>query len=930
MKKISIFLVLLSVSISSFAQKITKEAALEKAEIFIAEKMRSNSSARRTSKISKTNVNLTLADSKDEYFVFNKGNEAGYVIVSGDERSEPILGYSDEGNFDAENMPEGLRTLLLQYKEEIQYLQKHNILAHSPEVNATQPAIEPLIKTKWGQGHPYNTLCPLQYGQHCVTGCTATAVAQVMNYYQWPKSTTMTIPDYEYSNFSYISAGELPPITFDWDHMPTSYTSDPVEQKAVSELMLYCGGASCMSYGFWASYASYNPENYNKYFKYSLDCKYIDKINDGYSTKKWENMLLNELMHGRPMLYEASNGYGAHAFICDGYDGEGRFHFNFGWDGQYDGYYKITAIDPDVVDGYFFPEGPYYDFQRAYFGFRPDDGKELSSDDAYGAGYTSDLPYQDKYTISCNELSYEDSEKGYWTYTAKLSNDTDNMFEMYTNVSFYNKESSFYSESKFVVIEPNSEITQKFYIRSNDFWQSYIDKIDGRIVAGNFDAMLWDSPKSGLLVEKIYTCVEKKVIPENITAADLRSAVGSSYWYKPNNNPNCLYLLAEDDAYNRDGLYTGKMIARNGKIDSYSVTDQYPVTVPVEINAGNAQFLYHFTEGSQYGTIVLPFVPANVGDYDFYEFVGDEKGKVYFCKTTDIKRNTPYIIRRPDGVSEIAFTASNCDLFTRYDKVYGNYKMFCVNCKQEERTDAYVFDGNNNTFVWTKTSTIAPHRAFFSTFIDDAGDIGLLDVVFIDNKADFLYSLLAVHQIKNTTSNIVTRESSDQDFSPVSIEYWWYSDDKTSIDYEVCLGVYKDGECVANSSSLSSNVSKYNTIGTTVSLNFKSYLPDGIYRIFPVARIEGSNGDFKPMYKSDSKYLKAEIRTNTLTLTQIVPEDVNADGYVDIRDVTSLIDILNNTKSTSPTHGDINEDGKVDVEDVTALIDIILKNQANK
>lgn len=202
MRRLLFFLLAIITSVTFVnAGKVTEQQALEKAQKFMPNRLfLTNKSA----PYGKSGVR----SNESSFFIFNVENDGGFVIVSGDDRTETILGYSLSGSLDIGKVPDNLRYWLDLYAEQIQNLTDDYQPAMNHTTRSAQPAIEPLIKTEWNQGNPYNLMCP-QYGEdHCVTGCVATALAQVMNYYQWPK-TCAAIP--AYSNLK-----ELPSVTFAW------------------------------------------------------------------------------------------------------------------------------------------------------------------------------------------------------------------------------------------------------------------------------------------------------------------------------------------------------------------------------------------------------------------------------------------------------------------------------------------------------------------------------------------------------------------------------------------------------------------------------------------------------------------------------------------------------------------------------------------
>lgn len=360
MRKRNLLLIIcLLISVMMSAEGITEQQALEKAQQFMQGKTFKQHKAARGMK------RVARVPELKRLYVFNVEDDGGFVIVSGDDSTEPILGYSTKGYFDEENIPSNMRAWLEQMEREIEASQKVAAArsagrAMAPKKVPVHAAVEPLIKTEWAQSDPYNRHLPKIDGEVPLAGCVATAAAQVMYYYQWPKAMTESVPgytltDYEGNEILKPNTKEaLPPIQFQWDKMKLSYgwsEEDDDAVNAVADLMLYCGYASKMEYGIGGSGAA-TPDlavGMCKYFDYNPNTvAYV--LRDDYSVVEWDALVYNELANGRPVIYSGINGYGGHAFICDGYDGAGFYHFNWGWGGWLNDYFKLSAVDPDKAD----------------------------------------------------------------------------------------------------------------------------------------------------------------------------------------------------------------------------------------------------------------------------------------------------------------------------------------------------------------------------------------------------------------------------------------------------------------------------------------------------------------------------------------------------------------------------------------------------
>lgn len=304
------------------------------------------------------------------YYVFNIGGDQGFVIASGDNRTEPILGYVDHGTFDEEQMPDNMRSWLQLYADQIAYLDEIGYTVTSQasrtrRIRPTRHSVSPLLKTTWNQGSPYNLKCPKYYnkdgsiGEHSATGCVATAVAQCINYYKYPDATKAIIPkltnSYRISNGSKKSftLQPVPRSPIDWEHMLDNYNGNEsdVEKEAVANLMLWVGQSEEMGYGASSGvvFGSNITDGLIKYFGYDDGTFMADRGN--YSIEGWFNLIYNEIATGHPVAMAGTSSGGAHSFVLDGFDGSSLFHLNWGWGGLNDGYFLLHVLNPDDKSG---------------------------------------------------------------------------------------------------------------------------------------------------------------------------------------------------------------------------------------------------------------------------------------------------------------------------------------------------------------------------------------------------------------------------------------------------------------------------------------------------------------------------------------------------------------------------------------------------
>lgn len=271
----------------------------------------------------------------DAYYMFRNKEDNRLVVISGDQRMQSILGYTDNAIED-NMMPDGLAELLTTYKRQYAALSPDCQTECKSNLNKG----ERLLKTPdWGQWAPFNLRTPLSYP----TGCAATAMSIVMRYHQWPvmgqgskthiwKDSVMTA-DFEHTRY-------------DWDNMPMSYDSYTTAQaEAVSLLMRHAGIAVEMYYAAESSGArqSLVPGALTQYFRYAATTRLVSAAD--YDAATWEKMMRSEIDADRPVIYtgESTMGRGSHGFVLDGYR-DNLFHFNFGWNGSGNGYFAISAF----------------------------------------------------------------------------------------------------------------------------------------------------------------------------------------------------------------------------------------------------------------------------------------------------------------------------------------------------------------------------------------------------------------------------------------------------------------------------------------------------------------------------------------------------------------------------------------------------------
>ena len=289
------------------------------------------------------------------YYIFNFNDSTGYAIVGGDDRMPAIVGYSDKGTLNPDSLPVNLKGFLAAYKATVESVEEgdtaavKNVKAAMKREAGSYTPIAPLLGgIEWSQNAPFNNLCPKYDGKHnAVTGCVATAMAQIMRYWKYPSSLLEGIPAYVSHSYN-IPIDSIPNgIGYDWDNMPEKYNGDFTNNQAfaVATLMQHIGASVKMDYGP-GSYASDEDviPALTHYFGYDKDIiKKLDRTN--FEWEDWNKILQDELGKKRPMYYSGYTFFEGHAFVCDGMDSDGYYHINWGW-GADNGYFDITILSP--------------------------------------------------------------------------------------------------------------------------------------------------------------------------------------------------------------------------------------------------------------------------------------------------------------------------------------------------------------------------------------------------------------------------------------------------------------------------------------------------------------------------------------------------------------------------------------------------------
>ena len=326
----------------------------------------------------------TRSNQEPAFYVFNNEGGRGFVVVAGDDLVTPILGYSLDDNFDANNIPVNMRSWLLGYRDEINFVRARGLhpsaaVAQKWGTRADKDYgkdVKIHATALWDQGEPYWNLCPKYNNTRCYTGCVITAMCIVMRHHQWPDVGVGEVPAYTTDNLKIkINAIKLG-HKYNWSEMPMNGKFSATQTTGIATLMRDVGAMVKADYGTNAqggtgAYTSNIPYALRTFMKY--DKSIVCRTRDTYPLRQWIDMVKAELDRC-PIIYSGANSEAGHAFVFDGYTDKEYFHVNWGWSGYQNGYFKISALDPGSDQGAGGSNAGYNSYQDAIFNMKKDAG----------------------------------------------------------------------------------------------------------------------------------------------------------------------------------------------------------------------------------------------------------------------------------------------------------------------------------------------------------------------------------------------------------------------------------------------------------------------------------------------------------------------------------------------------------------------------
>ena len=459
MKKTGLWLMFAGIAfcLTTVAQQRSEEEAREIAEKYL-QSVTGKTTRKQLQKAPATGKKRIGAKTQEAaYYIFNDSEESAFVIVSADERMKDVLGYCDHNTYISEQAPEALKWLLDEYAaqyeaiQENQTVKKNSVRRKMPHYLVTDPLpyknVPALVKTTWGQGYPYNKYCPYVGTEQCITGCLATAMAQIMNYHKYPdvgsgkmtytsKTNNITLTA-DFSNHVYYNWGEM------LDNYMQSYTT--TQENAVACLMKACGVGLGMDYGVEWSEADYSdiPYPLHTFFGYSRNVAYINR--NYFKPEEWIEIITNELLNGRPVIYNGNDEkQGGHSFILDGVWNKESFHINWGWYGSCNGFYALDALTPDSGMDFAF-------YQNAIINISPTD-----------VGVHQDVYYAENFEVSetlvKSDQPFNTTLHNVWNYSNSASSKIESTtFNGYMGIATYS------TDMKLLDVLARGQINNKMY-----------------------------------------------------------------------------------------------------------------------------------------------------------------------------------------------------------------------------------------------------------------------------------------------------------------------------------------------------------------------------------------------------------------------------------------------------------------------------------
>lgn len=363
------------------AEKVSQRQAEEYALSFFSRRIKSPSKSAPLQLVWEGNQPSSRKGDTPAFYVFNRGNNEGFVIISGNDNARPILAYSYEGRFEVNEMPDNVKAWMKALEEGVREQGNHPVSRSFTTAREWKEGMKvakeiDLDTPNWDQVHPYNLKCPVVNDTHCYPGCANTATAIVMGFYKWPDYGIGTLPKYTTGSYSLSIPATPLGEAYQWDIMPyingnPEAFDNSESANAVATLMYHVAvmGRADFSISGTSSYLGTLRDALPIHMKYSPKIKYLQRKN--YTDEVWNQKIREEIDARRPIVYEGFDEYTGHAFVIDGYNDNGYFNINWGWGGRYNGFYSLNDLAPGLGGTGASGSGTYNLQQGGLFGIEP-------------------------------------------------------------------------------------------------------------------------------------------------------------------------------------------------------------------------------------------------------------------------------------------------------------------------------------------------------------------------------------------------------------------------------------------------------------------------------------------------------------------------------------------------------------------------------
>lgn len=676
------------------------------------------------------------------YFVFENAEGKGFTIVSGDDLMPEILGYSLQGQLSDREMSTQFAWYLEQCAETAKAVANADphVLRELAEARAFQQQatlttpISPLLgETQWNQKEPFNNYCPKYNGSTLsVTGCVATAMAQIMYYHKYPEELPNDIPSYTTKTYKIPMEGEGAGYAYEWDNMLPVYGKNASDKSkhAVAMLMLHCGKAVQMDYGP-SSGGWMASDALIQYFGYDPDLMQ-ELYRGNFSISEWNTIICNELRAARPVYYRGQSSSIGHAFVCDGYDGNGLFHINWGWGGFQDGYFDLCVLNPakggagsgNAADGY-------SRHTCAIIGIQPDNGK-------------ADAPLVDVAPITIRKSDVEpvtfnvssrknadESFQGHVTY--RFSNLTNKDFKGYVALAVHNAEGGLEvisPEKSVSILKSTYDASYYYHQASLPFSYAFPVGVHKIIPVCRTDNSPWkvcmDNGHNVVRVKASETSISKFTDNGLFVIADNAPLV------KGLACPVVLHTtnLLKDDYF--------------GQLKAYiSTSTQKPYDAHAEFTAG--------IESAQTKDVTIQLTPTTTGD--MYLWIDDEDG-------TPLIQAQKYTVSEagPKNFKLVSITTNAAPGEFQQPLYYKNFKVAIPKTHEAKAIVTYgvknegTLPSQGKFYVSKRGQPSAGYIYYFEQRIIPAGEIAYITVEATEEEMDSRYIMFVFDGANNDTN----------------------------------------------------------------------------------------------------------------------------------------------------------------------------------